>query len=89
MTFVLLLLGPLLGALVLQLLLLRLTRTRLSLLRWSLLGLLSIPACGMVYEWRLHSFFWELGVLLWALIALSGLIGWSIAWAVYKRQNKN
>lgn len=87
--FLLMLLGTLTACFVLQFLLLRLTQNRLRPLRFALLGLLAVPLFGMIEQWLGQSWFWELGVLLWALLALSGLIGWSIAWAVNRHQNKN
>lgn len=66
--------GPLAGALVLTLLLGKLTRRR-----WPMrlpLGLLLIPLAGGVYEWQQRGFFWELGVLLWAMIAVTIFLGW-------------
>lgn len=87
-----LLLFPLLtflAALAIQAILLTLTRNRLRPLRWAPLGLLSLPACGVLDAWQTGGFLWELGVLFWAAIALAGLLGWAAAWAVHRHQNKN
>lgn len=88
MEFFLLTFGPLAACFVLQFLLLRLTQNRLRPLRWALLGLLAVPLYGMVEQWLGQSWFWEVGVLLWALVGLFGLVGWAAAWKLHRwRQN--
>ena len=72
--------GPLVGALLLTMLIGRLTRRR-----WPMLlplGFLVIPLAGGVYEWKQGSFFWELGVLLWAMIGGAIFLGWLIGRAL-------
>ena len=77
--------GTLIAVLVLQTSLLLLTRKHCRPLRFALLGLLACPVYGMVDAWQTGGFLWELGVLLWAIIALCGLIGWAVAWAIHMR----
>lgn len=72
--------GPLIGALVLTLLLGKLTQRR-----WPMglpLGFLLIPLAGGVYEWQRGSFLWQLGVALWAIIGGAIFLGWLIGRAL-------
>ena len=63
----------------------RLTRKRGRPLRALPLGALAAPAAGIWYEWRLHSFFWDLAALLWVVVALSILLGWVGGWLLERR----
>lgn len=88
-TLFLLTFGTLAACFVLQFLLLCLTRNRLRPLRFAPLTLLAVPMFGMIEQWLGQSWFWELGVLLWALVGLFGLIGWALAWPLHRHHNKS
>ena len=59
--------------------------------RWlcglPLLALLG-PLAGGVHEWQRRSFFWELGVLLWAMIAVAIFAGWLIGRALCRGKER-
>ena len=79
--------GPLVGTLVLTLLMERLGRRR-----WLMrlpLGFLLIPLAGGVYEWRQGGFFWELGVLLWAMIGGAIFLGWLAGWRLCRGKERS
>lgn len=73
--------GPLVGALLLTLLIGRLTRQRFRVLRLLPLGLLLIPLVGSVTAWIQDRFLWQLEVALWAMIGSALFLGWLIGWA--------
>lgn len=73
--------GPLVGALLLTLLIGRLTRQRFRVLRLLPLGLLLIPLAGSVIAWIQDRFLWQLEVALWAMIGSALFLGWLIGWA--------
>lgn len=78
--------GPLAATLVLTLLMGRLSRHR-----WLMrlpLGFLLIPLAGGVYEWRQGGFFWELGVLLWAMIGGAISLGWLVGWRLCRGKER-
>ena len=68
----------------LQLLLLRLSRRRLRFLRWLVL-LAVIPWLVLAWLcWDTGGWFWELGVMFYLFLALMDLVGWGLAWGVWK-----
>lgn len=80
--------GPLAVTLALTLLIGRLTQRRFQRLILLPLGFLAIPLAGSVYEWMQGGFFWELGVLLWAMIGGAILLGWLGGWVLCRGKER-
>ena len=87
--YILYLLGPLASALLLQLVLLHLTQSRLRFLRWALLLPLVVPVGQVAVCCLERMFLWELGVVYYLGLALLWLSGWALAWGVHRHQKKN
>ena len=80
--------GPLLAALGTEFLLCRLTRQQGRILRLLPLCAMVLPAYGIWDAWVSQSFFWELGVLLWAGIGVAILLGLLAGWLLGRRGQK-
>lgn len=83
----LLVLAPVLLGFVIQALVLRIIRwgRASKWLCYTPLVLLGIPLGGAVIECARHSFFWELGAVLWLVIALLYALGWVSAFGLEKK----
>ena len=80
--------GPLAVTLALTLLIGRLTQQRFQRLILLPLGFLLVPLAGSVYEWLLGGFFWQLAVLLWAMIGGAIFLGWLGGWVLCRGKER-
>lgn len=72
--------GPGVVLFIAEIILLRVTRERLRSMRFLSLLTLLIPVALAVGEWQEGGWFWELGVLLYLIMAGAMLFGWLLAY---------
>lgn len=80
MELMLVLCGPGVLLFAIELAVLHLTRRAVRPLRFLPLLLLLIPCALAVQCWREGGWFWELGVILYLIMAIIMLAGWGLAW---------